>query len=69
MMNSWLDENDPLYKTLDEVPSYWKDDAAGLVKAGAIKGDDMYSFGVRRSVLKATIVNKRYTDFATRSKG
>jgi N-acetylmuramoyl-L-alanine amidase CwlA len=62
MMNSWQDENDPLYKTLDDVPDYWKNDAADLVKAGAIKGDGKYSFGVRQSVLKAVIISKRYTD-------
>jgi hypothetical protein len=62
MMKTWLDENDPLYKTLDEVPYYWKDDAADLVKVGAIKGDGKYSFGVRHSVLKAAIINKRYAD-------
>jgi hypothetical protein len=62
MMNSWLDENDPLYKTLDDVPAYWKEDAAALVKSGAIKGYGIYSFGVRKSVLKAAIINKRYTD-------
>ena len=62
LMNTWQEENDPLYKTLDDVPSYWKDDATALVKAGAIKGDGVNSFGVRQSVLKAAIICKRYTD-------
>lgn len=62
LMDAWQDENDPLYKTLDDVPSYWKDDASELVKVGAIKGDGTYSFGVRQSVLKAAIINKRYAD-------
>ena len=61
-MDVWQDQNDPLYKTLEDVPSYWKDDAAALVKAGAIKGDGTNSFGIRQSVLKAAIINKRYLD-------
>lgn len=48
-MDVWQDQNDPLYKTLEDVPSYWKDDAASLVKAGAIKGDGVNSFGIRQS--------------------
>lgn len=67
LMNTWKDENDPLYKTLDDVPSFWKEDAAALVKAGAIKGDGVNSFGIRQSVLKAVIVNKRYTDIIAKT--
>jgi hypothetical protein len=62
LMNIWQDENDPLYKTLDDVPAYWKEDAAALVETGAIRGDGTNSFGVRQCVLKAAIVNKRYID-------
>lgn len=62
LMDTWQEQNDPLYKTLDDVPSYWKDDADALVKTGAIKGDGVYSFGVRQSVLKAAIISKRYAD-------
>ncbi len=62
LMSAWQEQNDPLYKTLDDVPSYWKEDATALVKAGAIKGDGVNSFGTRRSVLNADIVNKRYSD-------
>ena len=62
LMSTWQDQNDPLYKTLEDVPSYWNDDAASLVKAGAIKGDGTNSFCIRQSVLKAAIINKRYVD-------
>ena len=27
LMDAWQDQIDPLYKTIDDVPSYWKDDA------------------------------------------
>lgn len=61
-MTTWRDANDPLFATLDDVPSYWKDDAAALVKAGAIRGDGTTSFGVRQAILKAAIISKRYAD-------
>lgn len=63
IMYAWLDENDPLYKTLDDVPTYWREDAAELVKAGAVKGDGINSFGLSHSELKAAIISKRYTDY------
>jgi len=62
-MSVWRDEHDPLYRTSDDVPSYWKEDATALVKAGAVKGDGINSFGLRHSELKAAIVIKRYTDY------
>ena len=62
LMSAWQEQNDPLYKTLEDVPSYWKVDAASLVKADAIKGDGVDSFCIRKSVLKAAIINKRYVD-------
>jgi hypothetical protein len=60
LMSTWQEQNDPLYRTLEEVPAYWKDDAAALAKAGAIKGDGVNSFGVRASTLKAAIICMRY---------
>jgi hypothetical protein len=62
LIDKWLTDSDPLYKTLEEVPSYWKEDAAALVQAGAVKGDGTNSFGIRRSILQAAIIGKRYTD-------
>lgn len=62
LMSTWQDQNDPLYKTLDDVPGFWKNDAAALIKAGAIKGDGVNSLGIRYSTLKAAVINKRYAD-------
>jgi hypothetical protein len=62
LMDAWLEHNDPLYRTLDDVPAYWKDDAAALVRAGAIRGDGVNNLGVRASALKAAIIAKRYSD-------
>jgi N-acetylmuramoyl-L-alanine amidase len=62
LMAVWQAENDPFYKTLDDVPSYWRDELRALVSAGAIKGDGINSLGIRRSELKAVIIGKRYAD-------
>ncbi len=62
LMNAWQEQSDPIYKTMDDVPAYWKDDAAELVEAGAIKGNGVHSFGIRQSTLKAAIICKRYAD-------
>ncbi len=62
LMDTWQAQNNPIYKTLDDVPAYWRDDAKALVVAGAITGDGTNSFGLRRSELKAAIINKRYAD-------
>ena len=62
-LTAWQDKYNPLYKTLDDVPPYWWEDAAALVRAGAVKGDGINSFGLRRSELKVAIVSKRYADF------
>ncbi len=60
MMDNWQNQNNPLYATLDDVPDYWRDEAAMLVSAGVIKGDGVNSFGLRRETLRALIICKRY---------
>jgi hypothetical protein len=62
LMAAWQEKNDPLYRTLGDVPAYWKEDATALVKAGSIKGDGVNPLGIRRNVLMSAIINKRYTD-------
>lgn len=62
LMSAWQDQNDPLFRTLDDVPAYWKDDASALVKAGAIRGDGVNPLGIRASALKTAIISKRYAD-------
>jgi len=57
-----MNDYDPLYMTLSDVPLWWREDAEALIKAGAIKGDGVDSFGIRQSILKAAIISKRYTD-------
>ena len=40
--------------------SLYNDNIKISEQAGAIKGDGVNSFGVRQTVLKAAIINKRY---------
>ena len=56
------DSVNPLYTSLDQVPDYWREEAAALVAAGAIQGDGENPIAIRREALQAAIVNKRYTD-------
>lgn len=62
LMDTWQAEYDPLYETLDDVPSYWRNEVKNLVDSGVIKGDGINSLGLRRSTLKAAIICKRYLD-------
>lgn len=65
--NELMEGYDPTYKTLEDVPTFWRAETEELVKAGAIKGDGVVSLGVTRSELKAAIINKRYTDARLKS--
>lgn len=56
------DSVNPLYTSLDQVPDYWREETAQLVRAGAIQGDGVNPIAIRREALQAAIVNKRYTD-------
>jgi len=66
LMDKWQDTYDPLYKTLEDVPDYWREDVKKLVAVGAIKGDGKYSIGMRRETLKAIIVAMRYSDYLSK---
>ena len=57
-----LDEIDPVYQTLEDVPDYWRADVKRLMEAGAIRGDGVNKVAKRRSVLEAAIVAMRYTE-------
>lgn len=61
-IDGWMAQNNPIYKTIEEVPSYWREETKALVSAGAILGDGTYPLGIRRETLKAAIITKRYTD-------
>lgn len=56
------DQVNPLYTSLTQVPSYWRDEAAALMQAGAIQGDGVNPIYIRSEQLQAIIVAKRYTD-------
>lgn len=49
----------PTYNTLDDVPSYWRDDIKELVGQGIIKGTGGEKLGLTRSECKAAVIVKR----------
>lgn len=53
------DEINPTYNTLDEIPSYWRDDIRELVEKGAIAGVGGGKLGLTKSDCKAAVIAKR----------
>lgn len=49
----------PMYKNLDQVPAYWKQEVKEMIQCGAIKGDGVNEIGMREESLKAAIVAYR----------
>lgn len=49
----------PTYKTLEDVPSYWRQDIKELVDRGILKGDGKGSLNLTQSEAKAAVLVKR----------
>ncbi len=56
------DEINPTYNTLDEVPSYWRDDIWELVEKGIISGVGGGKLGLTHSDCKAAVLSKRIAE-------
>lgn len=56
------DEINPTYNTLDEVPSYWRDDIRELVEKGIISGVGGGKLGLTHSDCKAAVLAKRIAE-------
>ena len=62
-----LDEENPVYKDLKDVPEYWKPTAAALLEAGAVNGGTPAEvcetdLNLRKETLKAVVVAATYHD-------
>lgn len=62
-----LDEENPVYKDLKDVPEYWKPTAAALLEAGAVNGGTPAEvcetdLNLRKETLKAVVVAAMYHD-------
>ena len=62
-----LDEENPVYKDLKDVPEYWKPTAAALLEAGAVNGGTpaevcATDLNLRKETLKAVVVAATYHD-------
>ena len=49
----------PAYKTLEDVPSYWRQDIKELVDKGILKGDGKGNLNLTQSEAKAAVIVKR----------
>ena len=56
------DEINPTYNTLDEVPSYWREDIRELVEKGIISGVGGGKLGLTHSECKAAVLAKRIAE-------
>lgn len=54
-----LAEKNPTYKTLEEVPDYWREDIKELMDQGVIRGNADGALGLTRSEAKAAVIVKR----------
>lgn len=69
-----IDEENPIYKDLENVPDYWRGAAAMLLDAGAINGGtpaevSATDLNIRRETLKAAIVAALYHEAREREGG
>ncbi len=65
-----LNEVNPTYKDLADVPSYWKETAAKLLETGAVNGgtpkeENATDLNLRRETLQAIVVATLYHDAET----
>lgn len=49
----------PAYKTLEDVPSYWRQDIGELIERGILKGDGKGNLNLTQSEAKAAVIVKR----------
>ena len=56
------DDINPTYNTIDEVPSYWRDDIRELVEKGIISGVGGGKLGLTHSDCKAAVLAKRIAE-------
>lgn len=60
--NAWYDQVNPYYKTIDDVPEWWRNDVQELLDAGIIDGgtdDKKNDVNMRSETLQAIIVARR----------
>lgn len=59
LFKKMYDEINPIYNTIDEVPSYWRADIKELVDKGIISGVGGGKLGMTHSDCKAAVIAKR----------
>lgn len=61
-IKSELAKANPVYNSLEEVPSYWRDDIKTLVDKGVIVGTGNGKLGLSQTECKSAVINKRMND-------
>lgn len=61
-----LERENPLYKTLEDVPEYWRSDVEALMKEGIIQGTGGGVLGMREAEVKAAVMVHRLAERAER---
>jgi hypothetical protein len=63
MHESEVDEEMAIrYNRVDEMPSYYREEAQALVDCGALLGDEHGNLNVTEDMLRCLIISKRYSD-------
>lgn len=57
-----INNNDPMRHNLADVPAYWREDVAQLVREGAICGDGKHQVEKRDSQIAAMVAMKRHSE-------
>ncbi|MGN5456812.1 MAG: N-acetylmuramoyl-L-alanine amidase [Candidatus Kurthia intestinigallinarum] len=52
----------PRFKTINDIPSYMRDETQALIDSGALKGTGDGGLNVTEDMLRCMIINKRYMD-------
>lgn len=54
-----MEAKNPTYRTLDDVPDYWREDIRELIERDVIRGNADGTLGLTRSEAKAAVIVKR----------
>lgn len=51
------------YKTIDEIPEWYKHDIQELIDIGALRGDKDHNLDLTEDMIRCLIINKRYNEY------
>lgn len=57
--NAMYDKINPTYATLEDIPSYWREETQALIDSGKLKGTGEGKLNIRHETLRAVIIGER----------